>query len=819
MLRTTAPKMAVAGMGPGASSAAPVAPGMPVAPGHVARQGDSCRLSMLESQLIQLDLKLNATAEHVEKQLAEICSTIAEDRAATSDARLNATGSNEVADLRRQFASLQGAVDGDVLEAFRRLRQQTTDINAKVEQLMAGRISPSHSRTRDVGASASSHATSADTHSLEVRINELETRLLEEKSKHAKLEARISAVLVERLDALGQQVLESEGRVAERLSNVEVCVSELSDKQAHTDTMAANVKAYAAAAQEAAGKAVELVQRVDPMNSQSEKGGSKDFLIDVDKRMTEVGQELLLLMEERFAAVEAQILGHRTEHAGSLKAVREDLIEMTSRIFKSLEERIGISHDPVQKNRDTKIHHVLTKQNDSAAGTDSDNSPGSKSKLGSGVYYGHAEALQPSAEVEALQRTSAKVIDALHGAAKSSERIGSPGFDKHHDGQPAATGSAAAAASMAARDALAALRGRLQEQGGSPGTATAAEDAVVAAITAARSKGAFSPDSSVSSSFTMPSAEDAVVAAIAAARAKGSPASSHRSVASTFSPLAGIDRPGSGTSASPSRFLNCSDILDSGARSVVREQVIAERPVPKFAARYGAQGSGSPQLPRRGRQLPGRPEPSDYQELPVQDSPFRRKNSTRDILPRFGSPALANWVPTAVLRSLREEETESNPGTRAASPASALAAPAASASQRRPSQRSGSGSPKGTWVANFSKGVTRTRTPPRETQVAANHAAQVTANAARPRTPPRQMPEAARGPSPTLRRKGSGGSPGRGASRGAEQAQPNALPLDKRRRNMGGSTGPASPQVESRWRRGSPTGGGRSPTETVTTHG
>lgn len=46
----------------------------------------------------------------------------------------------EVGDLRRQLSQLKAAVDGDVLEAFRRLRQQQADLAARLEQLASGSI-------------------------------------------------------------------------------------------------------------------------------------------------------------------------------------------------------------------------------------------------------------------------------------------------------------------------------------------------------------------------------------------------------------------------------------------------------------------------------------------------------------------------------------------------------------------------------------------------------------------------------------------------------------------------------------------------------
>lgn len=84
-------------------------------------------------------------AGSVHRQTSQISSTLLLTRsssreASTFKAPLNGDRdlSAEVGDLRRQLTQLKAAVDGDVLEAFRRLRQQQADLAARFERLMSG---------------------------------------------------------------------------------------------------------------------------------------------------------------------------------------------------------------------------------------------------------------------------------------------------------------------------------------------------------------------------------------------------------------------------------------------------------------------------------------------------------------------------------------------------------------------------------------------------------------------------------------------------------------------------------------------------------
>jgi len=479
----------------------------------------------------------------------------------------------EINDLRRQFASLQSAVDGDVLDAFRRLRQQATDTATKVDNLMSG-----HTSQFSV-LSTSIPIVAADLEALESRLSaslrEVAASLRERVEKirlemsppvdEQVLEERLSAVLLARVEEIGRGLRElsvtvlgaqceassqskKEREIAKASNFIEAKADEdltlLQELEASARASCAEAKAWSECAHQG-------VEKVAAAMKQSEES---DLLRVLDTRMSEVGQDLLLLMEERFAAVEMQIHNESKENARNCSTVREEIIEMTGLLFKTLEDRI------------TSLN--VYKCSGESCKT---NSPGQKS-LNSG----------------------SRSPQARHKSPKEKEAAGD-----------------------FAREALVALRDRTTR------------------------------------------AEDAVIAAIAAARAAASP-ESNRSVVSTFSPLAGLDPvhgyPKFG-SMSPSQIddsregqaLVLTALSEPACDSVQGNRERQREP-------QGFQECSSPQR-LRGRQLPGRPEPHDFPELPVHDSPFRRKRHTRDLLPQFGSAtqSFASLAPSAALQSLKEE--------------------------------------------------------------------------------------------------------------------------------------------------------------------
>lgn len=909
MLRTTtAMRPAVGSVAPaGVGAAAPrnvfSAPSSFAAPSSFSCEAattssaEGARSAPVEARLAQMESMLGATVQHVEKQLSEVCGAVKElsqrnqeskDARPDSDSAVDVRG--ELNHLHQQLSSLQ-AGDGDMLEAFRRLRQQVTEISSKVDQLAACQetLPEQQVDSRDPAVSGTTPLMDAQWQSgLEA------------------LEARISATLLSRLDALGEEVQRGDEEMSQRVAEAEAALADVMEKQA------------ASTSQNPTSTRAQLSK-----GAPEDRAWSQELLAEVDARVCEGGQDLLLLMEERFAAVEEQILSHRTESAASLTAARQELIELTGHIHITVEERMSSIDLCISKLREESQEEpgssmTPTKQSSISRPSPSpggqsqnvedtfqsspENSPKAAARSrGNSVEYkskitnsfGYSARPSPGAPIQhredtleqqlailqqqaaaaprsrghsgefpsripspALTPTSAARRQLLGGdleshgrgpnnsegakrkgkaAASSLLRMGQsieaktkviqklesertsleapPGNtsltastgSRQNDGQPAATGSAATASTSGsnARDAVAALRGRLQAQANISGAATEdiQEDAWAEEV---RRTG-------------YGSAEEAVVAAIAAARAKGSPTSDRPSVVSAFSPM--VKECAESSSASPSRF-HCSDIVDPEAWAAsMREEGNLTKVEPSAQqleqkAVSSGQNAGSPSMPRRGRQPEGRPDPSDYQDVSVQDSPFRRRQHTRDILPRFGSPALANWAPTAAMRSVKEEDPAAVPseGARSASegvrqnlqaPSSAAAASAALAASAAASAA----------LAAVSQAPRRSES---SKGLSASAPAAKDKATTRPRTPPRQGPEGTRARTPPGREVGSDGpartspAPSRRGSpgivaKGGEAEQPSAMDRRKKGTFLG----------QSAWARST---GTRSPNETVTTH-
>merc|ERR1719313_1700220 len=75
---------------------------------------------------------------------------------------------------------------------------------------------------------------------------------------------------------------------------------------------------------------------------------------------------------------------------------------------------------------------------------------------------------------------------------------------------------------------------------------------------------------------------------------------------------------------------------------------LGERPAPRAS-------DTSPSEARRGRQLQNHAEPGEYQDVPIQDSPFRRREHAREIQLQSGPPGSAARANRTALRRLQEE--------------------------------------------------------------------------------------------------------------------------------------------------------------------
>lgn len=73
--------------------------------------------------------------------ISEMCKKLQESSITNSGAKRGSASDaavwKEMAEIRRQFQALQTTVDSDTLEAFRKLRKQTTDLSTKVDVLMS----------------------------------------------------------------------------------------------------------------------------------------------------------------------------------------------------------------------------------------------------------------------------------------------------------------------------------------------------------------------------------------------------------------------------------------------------------------------------------------------------------------------------------------------------------------------------------------------------------------------------------------------------------------------------------------------------------
>lgn len=234
----------------------------------------------------------------------------------------------EMTDLRKQFEALQQTIDGEVLEAFRRLRQQSTDIGEKVELLMSSRQGSEATGSRPTNGTSDTaikgvrSGSPAEPHKLlkrnidavvmlEARVTELASSMSEMQNKSA-VENAASRL---QMDVAANDRIESKLlRMSQSLDTTETKLGHLAERQ------------------------MEDMMRIQ-----------EQLCAAVDTKMFEQGKELLEIIEERCAATGMQA---RAEQDERYRGMQKKLAYLDSRVtkvdgrldpadyFQSLEDRV-----------------------------------------------------------------------------------------------------------------------------------------------------------------------------------------------------------------------------------------------------------------------------------------------------------------------------------------------------------------------------------------------------------------------------------------------------------------------------------------------
>jgi hypothetical protein len=245
---------------------------------------NDARFTSIEDRLQSLDSKMSSTVLHMEKQLSELANVAArsagEESAGAREVSLDRVH-DEVSDLKDKYTTLQTTVDGNVLEAFRQLRQQTQGLAASVESLL-GRVSVSEASFKQLE-------------------RQLERPPVQDRSRVPSLET------------------------------IRKATQTSSEVPAETDSLALREFMLI------------LEERVAGVETQI--GG---FWKEQESNLEAARQQLMdmtsdhrLKLEERVQGVENQVGGFWKDQESNLETARQQLMDMTTGVFKNLEERIS----------------------------------------------------------------------------------------------------------------------------------------------------------------------------------------------------------------------------------------------------------------------------------------------------------------------------------------------------------------------------------------------------------------------------------------------------------------------------------------------
>mmetsp|Transcript_80645 Transcript_80645/g.152353 ORF Transcript_80645/g.152353 Transcript_80645/m.152353 type:complete len:744 (-) Transcript_80645:112-2343(-) len=287
----------------------------------------------LENALTHMALRLEEVA-HLAEQSQTAGSVAAVANAAVADGHPPSLSSSSVAaasysslrselkDLKKQFEALQQAIDGEVLEAFRRLRQQTTDLGEKFEKMTSETSKAGSERSNRAGSSTPTSAgpQTPETSRLQAKVSELAHQVAELQSRECQRSNRHNEHESNPNDGVKLSILS----MAQRLDAVDAQLEELADRQGSDERHARS-------------------------NSAQER-----LFQAVDERVAQMGKDLLRLVEERCATVDLQAHTFTVEQEHVCRGLQEKLGELSSRLsrvsasgldpsdyFQSLEDRVG----------------------------------------------------------------------------------------------------------------------------------------------------------------------------------------------------------------------------------------------------------------------------------------------------------------------------------------------------------------------------------------------------------------------------------------------------------------------------------------------
>lgn len=224
----------------------------------------------------------------------------------------------ELAELRKQFQTLQASVDSDMLEAFRRLRRQTGDLSTKVDALMtnsglaAGGSSSSHGagavaqRGRTISVDVLQPSSSKLPHSGE---GHFVVDTIDGYQHPTVNDQQLFQVIDNRLAGLREEVIRA---LEERLTTATSDLAKLREEASEAAASAADSAARSAAAAAASAEAASVGQDVPRRHSRGSSGSPTHHL----RHAGQVDRADLTSLQDQLL----QLLGSTT---GELRALSE----------------------------------------------------------------------------------------------------------------------------------------------------------------------------------------------------------------------------------------------------------------------------------------------------------------------------------------------------------------------------------------------------------------------------------------------------------------------------------------------------------------